>query len=225
MRRAGVTKTDRVLEIGPGAGTLTVCLCEAAEKVIAVEVDEAVIPFLSVATETFGNVEIIQGDIRRMNLQAISGMLGKDWMVVANILYNITNPILELFWGGNLPVKQMSLMVQKEVAAKLIALPGDDAYGLTALRCRFYCEPEVVPRCPPPLSPAAQGGQRVYQPRFSQDPAGAGDRRGVFWRLVRAGFTSGAKPCKTRSRASPRRKRCARRWKRWACPQRRGERH
>ena len=162
VQMAGVQKTDRVLEIGPGAGTLTMCLCEAAERVVAVEVDEAVLPFLRVATEPYKNIEIIHGDIRKMNLQAIASILGNDFLVVANIPYNITTPILDLFWGTGLPVRRMAVMVQEEVAHKLIALPGDDAFCLTSLRCRYYCEPTVLayvpaeaftPRRPSPASP------------------------------------------------------------------------
>ncbi|HNW86198.1 MAG TPA: 16S rRNA (adenine(1518)-N(6)/adenine(1519)-N(6))-dimethyltransferase RsmA [Candidatus Limiplasma sp.] len=189
VQRAGVTKADRVLEIGPGAGTLTVCLCEAAERVVAVEVDETVIPYLRVATEGFGNVEILQGDIRKMNLQAVTGPLGPDFCVVANIPYNITTPILDLFWGSGLPVRQMSVMVQKEVAQKLIANPGDSAYGLTSVRCHYYCEPQMVEEVPAKaFTPPPKVDSAFVNLSFRKESPAAVENEDLLWRLIRAGF-------------------------------------
>lgn len=189
VQRAGVTKTDRVLEIGPGAGTLTVCLCEAAERVLAVEVDEAVIPFLRVATEGFGNVDIVQGDIRRLDLRRIADSLGEGFLVVANIPYNITTPIFDLFWGSDLPVRQMSVMVQKEVAHKLVAMPGDEAYGLTSLRCRYYTEPEIVEYVPAKaFTPPPKVDSAFVNLPFRKAPVAPVSDEAMLWRIVRAGF-------------------------------------
>jgi len=186
---AGVTKTDRVLEIGPGAGTLTVCLCEAAQRVIAVEADRAVIPFLEVATESFGNVEILQGDIRKMDLAAISAMLGEGWMVVANIPYSITTPIFDLFWGSGLPMKQMSVMVQKEVAQKLLAGPGEPAYGLMSVRCRYYCRPELVAPVPASaFTPPPKVDSAFMNLVFRREPPLPVQDEALLWRIIRAGF-------------------------------------
>ena len=189
VQAAGVAKTDRVLEIGPGAGTLTVCLCEAAERVIAVEVDDAVIPFLRVATESFGNVEILQGDIRRMNLRAIATMLGDGFMVVANIPYNITTPIFELFWGSGLPLKQMSVMVQKEVADKLTAKPGEDAYGLTSVRCQYYCVPKIIAAVPASaFTPPPKVDSAFINLMMRDTPPAPVTDEALLWRIIRAGF-------------------------------------
>lgn len=189
VSRAGVTRADSVLEIGPGAGTLTVSLCEAARRVVAVEVDEAVIPFLKVATEGFGNVEIISGDIRKLDLRALAGMLGPGFMVVANIPYNITTPIFDLFWGSGVPVKQMSVMVQKEVAQKLTALPGDEAYGLMSLRCRYYCEPETVAQVPAAaFTPPPKVDSAFVNLPFRAAPVMPVADEALLWRIVRAGF-------------------------------------
>lgn len=189
VKKAGVTKADRVLEIGPGAGTLTVCLCEAAERVIAVEVDPQVIPFLRVATENFGNVEIIQGDIRKMDLQALSAMLGEAWMVVANIPYNITTPIFDLFWGSGLPVKQMAVMVQKEVADKLTAGPGDGAYGLMSVRCAYYCRAERIAEVPASaFTPPPKVDSTFVNLHFRKEPPFPVKNEALLWSLIRAGF-------------------------------------
>lgn len=189
VEKAGVRKTDRVLEIGSGAGTLTVCLCEAAARVVAVEVDEAVIPFLRIATESFGNVEIIHGDIRRLNLDALTGLLGGDFLVVANIPYNITTPIFDLFWGSGLPVRQMSVMVQKEVADKLTARPGDDGYGLTSVRCQYYCEPEIIAEVPAAaFTPPPRVDSAFVNLPFRPSPPAPVRDEALLWRMVRAGF-------------------------------------
>ena len=189
VEQAGVTKTDRVLEIGPGAGTLTVALCQAAQSVIAVEVDQTLIPFLRIATEGFGNVEIVQGDIRRVNLQALAQTLGEGFKVVANIPYSITTAIFDLFWGAGLPVAQMAVMVQKEVAQKLIALPGDEAYGLTGARCRYYCEPEIIAHVPASaFTPPPKVDSAFVSLTFRKEPPEPVKDEAFLWRLIRAGF-------------------------------------
>ncbi len=189
VQKAGVTKDDRVLEIGSGTGTLTVCLCEAAQRVVAVEVDDAVLPFLRLATQGFSNVEILRGDIRRMDLRAISASLGEGWMVVANIPYNITTPIMELFLGSGLPVKKMAVMVQKEVADKLLAKPGDSAYGLSSVRCRYYCEPELIALVPAAtFTPPPKVDSAFVSLTFRGEPLLPVRNEALLWRMIRAGF-------------------------------------
>ena len=152
----GVGPADGVLEIGPGAGTLTRCLCGAAGRVVAVEVDRDVLPFLRAATDAFDNLTIVEGDVRRLDLAEICRPLGEGFFVIANIPYNITTPILDLLWESGLPIRQISVMVQKEVADKLLAAPSTPAYGLTSVRCQYLTVPrlmQVVPAerfTPPP---------------------------------------------------------------------------
>lgn len=152
----GVGREDNVLEIGPGAGTLTKCLCEAAGHVTAVEVDHDVLPFLRMHTQGMDNLTIVEGDVRRIDLSSACGPLGEGFYVIANIPYNITTPIFELLWDSGLPIKQISVMIQKEVADKLMAAPSTDAYGILSVRCQLKCAPtlvEIVPaECftPPP---------------------------------------------------------------------------
>lgn len=189
VQKAGVQRTDRVLEIGPGTGTLTACLCEVAERVVAVEVDEAMLPFLRLATEDYSNLEILPGDIRRMDMRKISDMLGESWMVVANIPYNITTPILDLFFGSGLPVKKMALMVQREVAEKLLAEPRDDGYGLASIRCRYYCVPELLATIPASAftPPPKVDSAFISLTMRSAPPAPVGNEA-LFWRLLRLSF-------------------------------------
>ena len=139
VQSTGVTKADSVLEIGPGSGMLTKHLCPHAGKVLAVEVDHDIIPFLKVNTAAFSNLEIVEGDIRKQNLRELCAPLGENFLVIANIPYNITTPIFEVLWESGLSIRQISVMIQKEVAEKLMAAPSTAAYGLMSVKCQYYC--------------------------------------------------------------------------------------
>lgn len=185
----GVTKEDCVLEIGPGAGTLTKCLCEAAGKVIAIEVDHDVIPFLRVNTEGFDNLTIVEGDVRKLDLHEVCAPLGENFYVIANIPYNITTPIFEMLWDSGLPIRQISVMIQKEVGEKLMAAPSTELYGILSVRCQLLCEPslvQVVPaECftPPPKVDSAF----VRLDMRKEPPLPVKDEK-LLMRMVKAGF-------------------------------------
>lgn len=185
----GVSKEDAVLEIGPGAGTLTKCLCDAAGKVISVEVDQDVIPFLKLATQDKENLTIVEGDIRKLDLEELCRPLGENFYVIANIPYNITTPIFEMLWDSGLPIRQISVMIQKEVADKLMAAPSTDAYGILSVRCQLVSEPslvEIVPaECftPPPKVDSAF----VRLDMRVEPPAPVKDEK-LLMRMVKAGF-------------------------------------
>ena len=183
----GLDPGEAVLEIGPGDGALTRELCARARAVTAVEADESLLPFLRLLAERAGNLQIIHGDIRKQNLAALCDGLGGDVVAVGNLPYNITTPILQLFWEQRPPIRRMAFMVQKEVAQKLIALPGDPGYCLASLRCRYYCEPRIaleVPASaftPPPQVDSAF----VLLPFRSVLPTA---NEALLWRLASAGF-------------------------------------
>jgi len=185
----GVTKEDCVLEIGPGAGTLTKCLCEAAGRVISVEVDHDILPFLRMHTEGCDNLTIVEGDVRKLDLHEVCRPLGEGFYVIANIPYNITTPIFELLWESGLPIRQISVMIQKEVADKLMAKPSTAAYGILSVKCQLWCEPtlvEIVPaECftPPPKVDSAF----VRLDMRSEPPSPVRDEK-LLLRMVKAGF-------------------------------------
>lgn len=189
VEATGVGKEDCVLEIGPGAGTLTKCLCEAAGKVISVEVDHDVIPFLKLATQDYDNLTIVEGDIRKLDLQEVCRELGEGFYVIANIPYNITTPIFEMLWDSGLPIKQISVMIQKEVADKLMAAPSTEMYGILSVRCQYVSHPslvEIVPaECftPPPKVDSAF----VRLDMRCEPPAPVLDEK-LMMRMVKAGF-------------------------------------
>lgn len=189
VQSTGVTKADSVLEIGPGSGMLTKHLCPHAQKVLAVEVDHDIIPFLKVNTAAFSNLEIVEGDIRKQNLRELCAPLGENFLVIANIPYNITTPIFEALWESGLSIRQISVMIQKEVAEKLMAAPSTAAYGLMSVKCQYYCTPRlecIVPAekfTPPPKVDSAFVHLEMSRCRSAK----VQNERRLF-SLLRAGF-------------------------------------
>lgn len=189
VQSTGVTKADSVLEIGPGSGMLTKHLCPHAGKVLAVEVDHDIIPFLKVNTAAFSNLEIVEGDIRKQNLRELCAPLGENFLVIANIPYNITTPIFEVLWESGLSIRQISVMIQKEVAEKLMAAPSTAAYGLMSVKCQYYCTSRlecIVPAekfTPPPKVDSAF----VHLTMNGSRSAEVGNEHRLFT-LMRAGF-------------------------------------
>ena len=150
VRAAGLTKDDTVLEIGPGIGTMTQYLSEAAGKVIAVEIDKALIPILQDTLAGFDNVQVIQGDILKTDLAAlIAENGGGPIKVVANLPYYITTPILMKLLAGGEAISLMAVMVQEEVAKRIVSGPGSKDYGALSIGVQYYADPEIVCRAAP----------------------------------------------------------------------------
>ena len=141
---SGVTSEDDVLEIGPGAGSMTRYLCRAAHHVLAIELDERLIPLLNAYMSEAGNFTLVQGDVMQLNLPQLTEGLRSPLSVVANIPYYITTPLINLLLTCGLPLKRLALMVQKEVADKILASPGDEGWGMLAVRCQYFCEPHLA---------------------------------------------------------------------------------
>lgn len=189
VEATGVCKADGVLEIGAGEGALTAWLCKAAGKVISVEVDSDVMPMLRFNTRDMDNLTIVEGDIRKQNLRELCAPLGEGFYVIANIPYNITTPIFDLLWDSGLPIKQISVMVQKEVALKLMAAPSSEHYGVLSVRCQYLCEPELVKIVPAErfTPPPKVDSAFIRLDMRPETPAPVADEALMF-RLVRAGF-------------------------------------
>lgn len=143
---SGITKDDTVLEIGPGIGTMTQYLCERARKVIAVEIDKALIPVLEDTLSEYDNVTVINEDILKVDLHRLSEEYndGKPFCVVANLPYYITTPIIMELFESHVPVKSITVMVQKEVAERMQTGPGSKDYGALSLAVAYYSKAEVV---------------------------------------------------------------------------------
>ena len=183
-----VTKEDGVLEIGPGAGTLTKALAKAAKKVIALEIDERLIPLLTAYLSAFDNVGIVHGDVLDANLPELTKPLGKDFLVVANIPYYITTPLITLLWDSGLPIKRIAVMVQKEVADKILAKPGTEEYGMLAVNCQYHSVPRIamdVPKeCFTPMPKVDSAF--VVMDRHETPPVEANEK--IFFKTARAAF-------------------------------------
>ena len=189
VEATGVTREDCVLEIGPGAGTLTKCLCAAARRVIAIEVDHDVIPFLKANTQGFDNLTVVEGDVRRMDLREICAPLGEGFYVIANIPYNITTPIFELLWDSGLPIRQISVMIQWEVAQKLMAAPSSELYGILSVRCQLLCHPTLVRQVPAQcFTPPPKVDSAFVRLDMRREPPVPVKDEKLLMRMVRAGF-------------------------------------
>ena len=150
IRAAGITKNDAVLEVGPGIGTMTQFLCEAAGSVLAVEIDKALLPVLSDTLSEYSNVNVIQGDILKQDIWELAGQYngGKHFKVVANLPYYITTPIIMGLLERDTPVDSITVMVQREVAERMQAGPGTKAYGALSLAVQYYSKPYLAANVP-----------------------------------------------------------------------------
>ena len=150
VEASGATKDDCVLEIGPGIGTLTRALSRAAGRVVAVELDKKLLPVLADTLADCENVTVLQGDILKTDVRALVEAYngGKPIRVVANLPYYITTPILMTLLEKRLPLYNLTVMVQKEVADRMQASPGGKSYGALSLATQYYAVPRVVAAVP-----------------------------------------------------------------------------
>lgn len=151
MKAADITKDDCVLEIGPGIGTLTQYLAESAREVIAVEIDKTLIPILNDTLSPYDNVTVINDDILKVDISKIieerNG--GKPIKIVANLPYYITTPIIMGLFENHIPLRSITVMVQKEVADRMRVGPGTKDYGSLSLAVQYYAKPEIMLQVPP----------------------------------------------------------------------------
>ena len=189
---AGLSKDDLVLEIGPGIGTMTQALCENAGEVIAVEIDDTLIPILQNDTlKDYDNVTIINEDVMKLDLTALIAerAKGRRVKVCANLPYYITTPIIMLLLESRLPIDNITIMVQSEVARRMQAGPGTKDFGALSLAVQYYAEPYIVANVP----------RNCFMPRPNVDsavirltlhkeaPVGVNDEAFMF-KLIRASF-------------------------------------
>ena len=151
IESSGITKDDFILEIGPGIGTMTQYLAEAAREVAAVEIDSSLIPILKDTLKDWDNVSVINNDILKTDIKKIADEKngGKPVKVVANLPYYITTPIIMGLFEKNVPVDSITVMVQKEVADRMQVGPGTKDYGALSLAVQYYAKPEIVANVPP----------------------------------------------------------------------------
>ena len=188
---AEITKDDFVLEIGPGIGTLTQYLAEAAREVVAVEIDSTLIPILEDTLSAYDNVSVINEDVLKVDLRKLAEERngGKPIKVVANLPYYITPPIIMSLFESHVPLKSLTVMVQKEVALRMQAGPGTKDYGALSLAVQYYASPYLAANVPPNcFMPRPNVGSAVIRlTRFEETPVQVKDEKLLF-RLIRASF-------------------------------------
>lgn len=191
IRAAEITKEDMVLEIGPGIGTMTQYLAEAAGKVVAVEIDKNLIPILSDTLSAYENVTIINEDVLKLDIQKLANEenQGRPIKVVANLPYYITTPIIMGLFENHVPVESITVMVQKEVADRMQTGPGNKDYGALSLAVQYYAEPYIVANVPPNcFMPRPKVGSAVIRLTcHEQPPVEVKDERLMF-DIIRASF-------------------------------------
>ena len=191
IQAAGVTKDDLVVEIGPGIGTMTQYLAEAARQVVAVEIDKKLIPILHETLSEYDNVTIINEDILKVDMKALAKQYndGRPVKVVANLPYYITTPIIMGLFESGVPLANITVMVQKEVADRMQSGPGSKDYGALSLAVQYYAKPYVVANVPPNcFIPRPNVGSAVIRlTRYETPPVSVKDPALMF-RLIRASF-------------------------------------
>lgn len=191
VESAKITKEDCVLEIGPGIGTMTQYLAESAGKVIAVEIDRALIPILADTLSSYDNVMIINEDILKVDIRRLvqEKNQGRPAKVVANLPYYITTPIIMRLFESHVPLESITVMVQREVADRIQAGPGTRDYGAASLAVQYYAKPQVVayvsPAC---FIPKPNVGSAVIRlDRYEKPPVDVEDE-GFLFAVIRAAF-------------------------------------
>lgn len=191
MDSAEISKDDCVLEIGPGIGTMTQYLAERAGEVIAVEIDKNLIPILSDTLAAYSNVTIINEDILKVDINGLCKEKngGKPLKVVANLPYYITTPIIMGLFESHVPLKSITVMVQKEVADRMQVGPGTKDYGALSLAVQYYAQPKIVCQVPPScFIPKPNVGSAVIRlSRYEEPPVKVQEENAMF-SLIRAAF-------------------------------------
>ena len=188
---AEIKKDDFVLEIGPGIGTMTQYLCENAREVIAVEIDKALIPVLQDTLSEYDNVEVINEDILKVDINEIAQEKngGKPIKVVANLPYYITTPIIMGLFESHVPIDSITVMVQKEVADRMQVGPGTKDYGALSLAVQYYAKPQIVANVPPNcFMPRPNVGSAVIRLTRHETPPVRVEDEKLMFRIIRASF-------------------------------------
>ena len=191
IEAAEVTKDDFVLEIGPGIGTMTQYLCEAAREVVAVEIDTNLIPILKDTLSAYDNVEVLNQDILKVDIASLAKERNNDRpiKVVANLPYYITTPIIMGLFESHVPIDSITIMVQKEVADRMQEGPGSKEYGALSLAVQYYAKPEIVVNVPPScFMPQPKVGSAVIRLTRHEEAPVQVENEKLMFQVIRASF-------------------------------------
>ena len=191
IRESCVTKNDCVIEIGPGIGTMTQYLCENAREVVAIEIDKNLIPILGDTLSAYDNVTVINEDVLKVDIKKLAEEKngGRPVKVVANLPYYITTPIIMGLFESHVPIDNITIMVQKEVADRMQEGPGSKEYGALSLAVQYYAKPEIVAIVPPNcFMPRPNVGSAVIRLTCHENPPVEVKDEGFMFNLIRASF-------------------------------------
>ena len=178
---------EPVLEVGPGIGTLTQGLAQSGADVTAIELDRRLLDVLDITLASYDNVRIVHGDVLKLDVPTI--MNHKPFKVVANLPYYITTPIIMSLLESKLPIERLVVMVQKEVALRMVAKPGTKDYGALSVAVQYYTEPDIVLDVPPKsFLPAPAVTSSVIRCVLRDKPPVDVIDEKLFFRVVKAGF-------------------------------------
>ena len=203
---AGVTEDDCVLEIGPGIGTMTQYLAEHARSVVAVEIDKNLIPILQETLKEYENITIINDDILKVDINTLTEEYngGRPIKVVANLPYYITTPIIMGLFEGGVPIDNITVMVQKEVAERMQVGPGYKDYGALSLAVQYYADAYIVANVPPNcFIPRPGVGSAVIRLTRHKEPPVEVDDPKLMFKLIRASFNQRRKTLQNGLNNSP----------------------
>lgn len=187
VHAAELTPGEPVLEVGPGIGTLTQGLAQSGADVTAIELDRRLLEVLDTTLASYDNVRIIHGDVLKLDVPSI--MNHKPFKVVANLPYYITTPIIMSLLESKLPIERLVVMVQKEVALRMVAKPGTKDYGALSVAVQYYTEPDIVLDVPPKsFLPAPAVTSSVIRCLLRDKPPVDVIDEKLFFRVVKAGF-------------------------------------
>ena len=191
LEGARVKEGDYVIEVGPGIGTLTKEMGRSAEKVVAIEIDKTLIPILEETLEDFPNIEVINQDILKVNVQELvkEKLNGGPVKLVANLPYYITTPIVMKFLEEDIPVTDIVVMVQKEVADRMNAQPNSKDYGALSVAVQYYCDTEIVAKAPRHMfMPQPNVDSTVIGLHVREEKKYNVDNEDIFFKTVKASF-------------------------------------
>lgn len=188
---ARLSKGDKIIEVGPGIGTLTCEMGRVADKVVAIEIDKTLIPILKDTLDEFENIEVINQDILKVNVEDLvkEKLNGGPVKLVANLPYYITTPIVMKFLEEDIPVTDIVVMVQKEVADRMNANPGTKDYGALSVAVQYYCDTEIVAKAPRHMFiPQPNVDSTVIGLHVREERKYNVDSEDIFFKTVKAAF-------------------------------------
>lgn len=188
---ANLTKKDMVIEIGPGLGTLTSMLIEKAGKVIAIELDDRMIKILGDRFLLYDNFELINEDVLKVDLSSLieKNSEFENIKVVANLPYYITTPIIMKLLENRLKIESITIMIQKEVAERIVATPGSKLSGAITYSVHYYAEPEKIALVPnTSFIPSPEVDSEVIKLNIRKSPPVKIDNEKLFFNVIKASF-------------------------------------